>query len=246
MKGQPAIEFLTTYSWAFLILAVFIVAAIAMISVKSPLSYVQSSCYISPELFCYYSSLLSNATSSMFVIQFSNNMGTSIYLGGNSITLLPNAPSSKRFTGQCIPQGAPPGAVVICTVALPYPVQPDIRAESAFTLSYKICDPACSGQYNTSGSSLQSTSGYKRLLNPVTFMATPNGAGNVIVDGVRYPSNTAIYLLSGVQYTIYGLPPKGQNFINWFYTSGIIVSNTLSQTATAAASAGGTITANFT
>ena len=80
-KQQSAIELLTAYSWAFLIIAVFAAAAIALYLAQPAPNYIGSSCNIVPELPCSEAALYSSGASSSKVTEavvFTNNLGTAI------------------------------------------------------------------------------------------------------------------------------------------------------------------------
>ncbi|MEM0148508.1 MAG: hypothetical protein QXY10_02840, partial [Candidatus Micrarchaeaceae archaeon] len=77
MKLQSALEMLITYSWAIIILTLFIAIA-AVISLSSPSStYMPPTCNIAPTLPCIYSLLTSYSSShpAMYLVEFSNNFG---------------------------------------------------------------------------------------------------------------------------------------------------------------------------
>ena len=76
-KLQSALELLTTYSWAFLIIAIFVAAAAIISGSRAPTSYITSTCSINPEFQCLQSTLSRyNATTPIkFSILFTNDLG---------------------------------------------------------------------------------------------------------------------------------------------------------------------------
>ena len=52
LKGQAALEFIVTYSWALIIISLFVVAVLVLSDVRPPVAYLQSSCSIQPLLPC--------------------------------------------------------------------------------------------------------------------------------------------------------------------------------------------------
>ncbi len=69
-KGQAALEFLTTYGWAFLVILVMI-GALAYFGVLDPNKYLPEKCILTTGLDCVDSQL----TSSNVRLKITNNMG---------------------------------------------------------------------------------------------------------------------------------------------------------------------------
>ena len=63
LKQQSALEFLVTYSWAFMVIALFTVSVFVLTDTKAPLAYLQSSCNIQPLLPCGETLLVYNSVS---------------------------------------------------------------------------------------------------------------------------------------------------------------------------------------
>jgi uncharacterized repeat protein (TIGR02543 family) len=239
MKSQSALEFLSTYTWAFLILTIVIVSMYVIVFTPStgPATYTPSSCYISPELPCYQSVLMTNSSGSTFIVLFQNNLGVSLVFSSNSIYVQPSFSSNAVYTGLCLPHAAAPGATVTCNVTLTS-FKPAVGSQSnpTFTLNYQIC-PACatatSQAYTTSGSSTQTVSSYSSLLYTVRLL-TNTGTGNIVVSGVRYPSGANVIFIGGVKYPIYAIPPANTPgaATSWL-VSNLVVTNYLQQSTTA-------------
>jgi hypothetical protein len=112
-KGQAALEFLTTYGWAIVVLLVM-VGTIAYFGILNPSKFTPSRCIISPEFNCLDYQITNDGK---VAIQLEQTTGKTIYLqsmncsfksvGPNSLTLLLNGasysignPWSPRFAMQ--------------------------------------------------------------------------------------------------------------------------------------------------
>ncbi len=154
MQAQSALEFLTVYGWAFIIIALFISIVFVFVSSKGVSTYAPSSCYISPELPCIAAYLSSNSIGSFAVVQFTNQLGTKMSFPANSIIFKPTLASSN-YTGNCLPVNAINTALVTCNVIMPgLRFSPGTQVYPAFTIKYYLCpNNVCSNYaYNTSGS----------------------------------------------------------------------------------------------
>ena len=85
MKIQSAIEFLSTYSWAFLILGIFVVSILAVVisPTRQTETHLPESCYISTSLPCYQALVLANSTTTRFLVVFQNSLGVGMSMMGN-------------------------------------------------------------------------------------------------------------------------------------------------------------------
>src|SRR5512141_234455 len=88
-KGQAALEFLTTYGWAFLVILVMI-GALAYFGVLRPGDVLPAKCMFSPEVQCMEHQILPNQV--QFKIR--NNVGVSANFTANLTYLGANNPSS--------------------------------------------------------------------------------------------------------------------------------------------------------
>ena len=236
MRSQSALEFLSTYSWAFLIITIFLASMyLIAFAPTGPSTYVPSSCYITPTLPCYQSVLLANSSGSKFITLFQNNMGVGIHFPANSIYVHPSFSSNAVYVGSCLPRTAPPGATVVCNVTLAA-FKPSIGSQvnPTFTLSYQIC-PSCNTTaalvYNTSGTSTVTASSSASALYEVQLVTSPS-TGNIVISGVRYPSGANVIFIAGVDYPIYAISPSGYAFGGWIL-SNVIVGNAMQQYTTA-------------
>jgi hypothetical protein len=254
MKSQSAVEFLTTYSWAFLILGMFVVSILAIISLpnKSSASYQPASCYISPSFPCSEALMATNSIASLFILIFQNNLGTGVYfpenaLAYNGIVLAPSFTSNATYGGYCYPQNAPVGATITCNVSISgYSIPVASQVNPRFTLIYQICSPVCAKQiYNTSGTAVAVVEPYKSIIYQVQLLSSPS-AGSIALNGVKYANGANVIFVAGASYNIYAVPFGTHSFSSWSVSGGAMVGSTTSQSTTANAVGSGTITATFT
>ncbi len=82
-KGQAALEFLTTYGWAFLVILVMI-GALAGFGILSPKNLLPNRCNLGPELSCEEAQVTYN-NSLVYVIR--NSMSDSIKINSETATI---------------------------------------------------------------------------------------------------------------------------------------------------------------
>lgn len=244
MKVQSAVEFMLTYAWAFIIIAIFVAVVFLIVGSKNVSSYTPSSCYIEPLIPCSTAILMTNTSSSnsAFIVSFYNDLGTPIVFSGSSLNVTPSL-NGNHYYGTCYPANAPTGAQIVCSAILAgYAPSIGSQLNSIFTITYKICSPACSS-YNTSGYTTIISTKYASILDSVTLM-TNTSTGYVVVSGVPYPSNTLVDFISGVRYNVSAVPPKGGVFSGWSETGNVFVTGS-SQNTAAYATGNGILTADF-
>jgi hypothetical protein len=111
MRSQSSIEFLTTYGFLFLILA--IVFSVLFFVAKAPATSIQTSCtaFAGPE--CSLAQLYANASAgySVFTAMLANSQAVPINITSFSVTI-----NSNTFTGNCTPTFLYPGQLATCAV----------------------------------------------------------------------------------------------------------------------------------
>ena len=75
-KGQAALEFLTTYGWAFLVILVMI-SALGYFGILNPDRFLPERCNVGPEFACVEYAIYDNADPN-FVLIMTNNVGQTI------------------------------------------------------------------------------------------------------------------------------------------------------------------------
>ncbi len=254
-KLQSALELLTTYSWAFLIIAIFIAAAALASGSRAPTSYLTSTCNINPEFQCLQSVLsgYNAATPIKFSVLFTNDLGAPVYFPSNSFNVtVTNIGTSgiHSYKGNCTPQLASKGAQIMCISQIPGTQVPSTgsQASVSFLMNYSICNnmqpSSCSGSYKTTGFSIQPVSPPGASLFTTKFITNPNN-GMIVLNGVSYANGTSAILM-GNKYTVYASPPSGYIFGTWSITSASsTISSTNTQNATLILSSNATLQANF-
>ncbi|MDE1855273.1 MAG: hypothetical protein KGH57_03080 [Candidatus Micrarchaeota archaeon] len=253
MRAQSAVEFLTTYSWAFLVIGIFVVSVLAVVSLpsKNTPTYLPESCYISPSFPCSEALMATNSVGTVFLLLFQNNLGTGIYFPENVLTtyngvvLTPSFTSNSTYGGLCFPQNAIAGSTITCSVNMPtYKIPTGSQANPRFTLSYQICAPRCTRQvYNTSGTAITVVNPYKSVVFTEQLLTNPTN-GLIALDGVSYANGANVILVFGATYSLYAIPGAGKTFFSWT-SSGVTLSGTSTQSITANAFANGNILATF-
>jgi hypothetical protein len=235
MKQQAAVEFIITYSWAILIISLFVVLVLLISGTRPPQTYLQSSCNIQPLLPCTESLITYNSSSPMqYYVVFSNQLGHVLYFPlGSAINVTTTGTSgtgSSNTFGSCTPTFAGLGASVLCTTLVGGNSKPNVGTQVIvnFILTYSICTSApanaiysnslCPNFYKSSGYSIQSVAPPAFKINYVTFKTNSNGT--IILNGVSYIDSTTAYLPSG-NYTIFAQPNSDKKFIGWIPISSV-------------------------
>lgn len=167
-KQQSMIEFIVTYSWALLILAMFVAVVFALTSTQPPSSYLPSTCSINPAFQCTAAGLYqSGPSSAIATVSFINELGTPVEFGSGSFNVSIGALGPRNITaiGHCSPSMAQQNARVNCSAQLQGFSPPSVgtSVDTFFSISYRICtgnrSASCGTQlYTTSGFASQSVS----------------------------------------------------------------------------------------
>jgi hypothetical protein len=253
-KLQSAVEMLSVYSWALILIAMVVALVFVLNGPFAPVQYLSSSCNIEPLMLCMHTYLAPYTKSGnpiKFTLIFVNNMGVTLNFTAepfNVTTTNVGGKGTVNSSGTCLPSRAHAGSEVICTADIYGTVEPPMYSSTStsFKLSYYICKGAsCSGPYVSTGTSIQQISpGSANLVN-LSIKTNPSN-GRVVINGISY-SNGIIIPLEKENYTIYAVPPNGYSFGHWTITSqtsNIINSNSLQTTLSLNSNA--ILTANFT
>ncbi len=251
MKQQTSLEFLLTYSWALLILALFM-AMVAVISFSHPVqSYLPSQCSIAPLLPCLDSLFYANT----LTLLFQNNLGQALYFPANAFNvLITNAGFSgtNYNQGGCAPSLVPVGGEAVCNAVITggATIPTGSQFLSTFIVTYELCSGGTSATcnaptYRTTGSSLQSVgasgTGFYTINFQVNSLTT---AGTIVLNGVSYPNNDIALFPSG-NYVIFAQPALGHSFFFWA-ASGSTVASTSAQNTVLILAANTVLTGTFT
>ena len=253
LRQQSAVEMLITYSWAMLIIALFVSMIFVLSFSKPASSYIQSSCNIEPALPCD-EAIATAATSTRpieYIVLFSNNLGAPIYMPSNSFTATTTGlgvSGTATWMGNCTPALAPQGSLILCKAAISGSIAPPLGSllTDSFEIDYGICGSdsisSCSAAvYKSTGTSEEDFLSADINIHSITLYDSPS-TGHMSLNGVIYPNNTRVLELPG-KYQVYAVPPEGYAFSSWS-TSNITLSSA-SQYTNMTVSSNGTITANF-
>lgn len=262
LKQQTAIEFISTYSMALLILVLFVTSVLVLSDFRNPQTYLGSTCNIQPLLPCSQTLLTFNSqapSTLQYYVVFSNQLGTVLYFpptNSINVTTVNLGVSGTQYSlGSCNPSFASQGATVICEAIINGKLKPSTGTQTSliFTLSYNICAPtktnsnalkSCGiGLYKSTGSSSQVMAPSTVNLYNVAFNTVLNGT--IVLNGFTYLNNTNAYLISG-NYVIYGSPATGHHFGFWtIVASNSQIANTMVQNTILTLNSNAVITANF-
>jgi hypothetical protein len=253
LKLQSAIEMLSVYSWAIILIAMVVALVFVLNGPFAPAQYLSSSCNIQPLMLCMHTYLAPYTKSGnpiKFTLIFVNNMGVTLNFTNqpfNVTTTNVGSVGTLNSTGTCAPSIAHASSEVICTANIYGTVEPPMYSSTStsFKIGYTICKGStCSGPYVSTGTSIQQLSpGAEDLVN-LSVIANPSN-GAVVINGIKYSSGIVIPL-EKENYVIYAVPPRGYSFSNWIIksqTSNIINANSIQATLVLNSSA--TLTANF-
>ncbi len=253
MRQQSALEMLVVYSWALLLIGLFVALALVMSGSSRSINYLPGTCNIEPLIPCVEALMTghSSTTSITYTVEFINQLGIGMEFPANAINLSVSdigVRGSSSYNGTCNPSLAPAGAHIVCIVKIPGTLQPPVGSQTsaAFSLSYSLCehDSVCSGDYKTTGESVQQLVPGTAKLYYITIAASPS-TGSVVLGGVQYYTGTETLLVPG-KYTVFAMPPAGYHFSSWSVTAPSTLANTGAQNTTLSVSANATLTATFT
>ncbi len=251
-KAQSAIEFLSTYAWALLIIVVLLAVLFILTSAPAGKQVLPSICNIQPQLPCQDSvlSALSSTQQITYFITFTNNLQKPMEIAGNGFNVTTTGigvQGSSHSIGTCYPSFLLPGTQTVCVAPIAGNYEPSIgsKISTYFQIRYALCQSdaqsSCAGAYLSSGNGLQDLSGASSGLSsfyPVTFTIdnlNPQGQiidtnGIILLNGQQYTSGQTALIPSSGNYPLSAQPPAGFSFSSWS-TNNII--STISPTNTA-------------
>ena len=145
-KQQSALEFLTTYSWAFIILTLVVaIVYVFAFSVPAP-SYLSTSCNIQPLVTCLNAELsgYSANTPITYILVFQNQLGRPIYLPDNAINITTvdlGEEGTHYWHGDCFPNTLNAGGIAVCKAIIKGNLtSSNIAIGTFFNIQYKMCN----------------------------------------------------------------------------------------------------------
>ncbi len=255
-RAQSAIEFLTTYAWALLIIAVLLGVVFTLTSAPAGKQVLQNTCNIQASLPCEDSVLSAHSSTQpiAYFITFTNSLQKPIELIGNGFNVTTTGigvTGTSHSYGNCYPSFVLPGTQTVCVAQIAGNYEPSIGSKigTYFQISYVLCQgsaqSSCAGQatYIASGNGLQDLSGASSGLSsfyPVTFTIdniNPQGQtidtnGIILLNGQRYTNGQTALISTSGNYQLSAQPPAGFSFSSWS-TNNIV--STIAPTNTASA-----------
>ncbi len=163
-KAQTMVEMLSTYSWALLVIAVFIIFVFVLSGPPGGQPQTLAFCTIQPEFPCLDATFgLIRAANVPFVLTFTNGMQTPIYFAAtNSFNVTTTGIGSKNKVttiGTCTPRFAMPGNQIYCNANIIGSFEPSVgtKVNILFSFKYQLCSK--NTQASCTGNTL-STTGY--------------------------------------------------------------------------------------
>ncbi len=253
-RPQSALELITTYSWAFLILALVIAVVFILIGTRPASGYLASQCSIQPLLPCTQSIITTynSIVPIKYTVLFINNVAPALFFPVNSFVVTTSGigkSGTNSFKGNCTPQFALEGDEVVCAAAISGTLISSVGSSvtTDFNTTYEICSTAnqinCpTSLYTSSGFSQQDVQPASSIFYKLKLASSPNSI--IVIDDQRYTTGQYVLLQSG-NYVVYSVAPSGYMFASWSATPGASVLSSNSINTTATISYNGILTVNF-
>ena len=252
-NAQSAVEFLSVYAFAMVIIAIVISIAFILGTSHTPSNNIFSSCSIEPLMPCHDAVMVYNAVGGYtdYIVLFTNQVGYTLYFPSNSFALTTTGigSSGTHVTGgDCSPAYASDGSEVICNSIIEGSLSPGIgsTSEAYFSFGYQLCSQSnasvCyAGAYNSTGYSTSSIGPPGSYLHRVTLVADN---GLVLIDGATYFGGTSFYLTNGI-YQLYAMPLQGHAFVAWASSPAGAINPASTDNAILTLASDETVTAEF-
>lgn len=198
MRSQSSIEFLTTYSFLFLILGVAV--SVIIFIAGAPTATIPSSCTAFGGPSCDAVQVYANKTAGYTTVTFSitNSQQVPVNVTNTIVTV-----KSNTYTGACTPSLMYPGQESTCTAYIGGFLSPSALVQGFYLLNAQFCN---SGVYNLSISHCQ----YELVQYSGSFTAQPLLTRSLIFSFAALQAPSAIDLL---QYSkISPTPAQPSNF----------------------------------
>ncbi len=139
MRSQSSVEFLSTYSFLFLVLGA-VVLVILFIS-GAPASTIPSQCSAFAGPTCNLASIYTNQTAGYTMVTFSltNSQGVPVNVSNTIVTV-----KSSSYTGACTPNLVYPGEQSTCTTKIGGPISPTTLVQGFYLLNAQFCNSGVS------------------------------------------------------------------------------------------------------
>ncbi len=139
-KLQSAIEYMSSYSWALIILVLVLIIFFLIFAHAINTTYSSSYCYISTSFKCYQLLISTNSIGVTSLLVFTNDLGRTIYFQQKSPFSISITPTGNYISGSCAPLTATPGTSITCVAYLPgYEPAYGTQLEPEFFFNYSEC-----------------------------------------------------------------------------------------------------------
>ncbi|MFI5412356.1 MAG: hypothetical protein ACHQX1_00510 [Candidatus Micrarchaeales archaeon] len=245
-KAQSLVEMLTTYSWAILIISIFIAIVFILSGNPSGVTFEASSCTIQA-LFPCQDTIMTNysaASGILYYIIFINNLQNPMLFPTNAFSLTTTGIGilgTEVSTGNCWPKFALSSDAVTCIVKIGGKFSPSsgTRVSTQFTFSYNLCNnnmqSSCGpALYKSSGFAIQTIAPAQVKFYGITVVANDvNGysgatAGTnslIFINGAPYATNQLVVLSQSGNYNVYMGAISGFAFGKWSTNNALTVIN---------------------
>ena len=188
LKLQSALEYLSAYSWALIILAVVAVIFFLIFQKSPTTTFSPSYCYISTGFQCYQLIVSTNSLGSTAILAFTNDLGKPVYFNSNSEFSIKLTGTSSYSEGSCTPTVVSSGEQITCVAYIPgfSPVL-GTQLEPQFFFNYTECvSSSCNNKasllaLSTAGSSVSYAYPANILLQENIISIPPGGGPPSIV-----------------------------------------------------------------
>ncbi len=247
MKAQSAVEMLTVYSWAVLLITILVAVALILVGSPTGTPSVPASCSIQPLFPCQDTVLTTYSPTYgiLYYISFINDLQNPMLFPTNSFNLTTTGIGLIGQTstfGNCYPTFALVGSTVICKVNLAGSYAPAVgtKVNAFFTITYKLCQSnsqsSCSASlYKSSGYSSQAVSTANVVLYSVSFIAnevngftgaTIGSNAMIYMNGIPYAGAQNGLVVTTGTYNVFASIPSGFQFSSWSVNSPSTISST--------------------
>ncbi|MDE1854828.1 MAG: hypothetical protein KGH57_00700 [Candidatus Micrarchaeota archaeon] len=216
MRSQSSIEFLTTYSFLFLILGVA-VSVIIFVS-GAPSSTIPATCTSSGGPSCNLVQVYTNRSAGYTTVTFSitNSQGVPVNVTNTIVTV-----RSSTYIGSCTPSLMFPGQSSTCAASVGGFVSQTTLVQGFYLLNAQFCN---SGVYNLSNSHCQ----YELVQYSGSFTAEPSRQRNMLFSFAATQAPQALDLLQFSKISTAPVQPSNFTTLQSGATGPVIYGGTVS------------------
>ncbi len=209
-KAQSALEYLSVYSWALILMMLVILLFFLLSSKPSATTYSPSYCYISSGFPCYQLIVGTNSIGSTVIATFTNDLGKTVYFAQSNTFYVKLLSTAAYAPGLCTPSTANPGSAITC-VAYINGISPQFgqQLEPQFFFNYSECFSVnCNNQntatlqkLSTAGSSVSFAYPINTLLQESIITIPPGGGPPIITPPGGGPGSGSTTTVIGQEST---------------------------------------------